>query len=117
MAKVVTSAMLLNAKAEVASLEVDNDFLKEKERQLKAETDEEIMTRLGQRVEILEDMTRACKKGDVGSQIPNIRNIRSAVQEACRFYVELAKEGATAADLRLAEWELELLMREPGESA
>jgi hypothetical protein len=29
----------------------------------------------------------------------------------------LAKEGATAADLRLAEWELELLMREPGESA
>ncbi|HSV92728.1 MAG TPA: biosynthetic arginine decarboxylase, partial [Desulfobacterales bacterium] len=30
----------------------------------------------------------------LGSQIPNIRNIRSAMQEACRFYVELCKEGA-----------------------
>jgi len=30
----------------------------------------------------------------LGSQIPNIRNIRSALQEACRFYVELRKEGA-----------------------
>ena len=30
----------------------------------------------------------------LGSQIPNIRNIRSALQEACRFYVELCREGA-----------------------
>ncbi len=30
----------------------------------------------------------------LGSQIPNIRNIRSALQEACRFYVELRQEGA-----------------------
>lgn len=30
----------------------------------------------------------------VGSQIPNIRNIRTAVQEAGRFYVNLVKEGA-----------------------
>ena len=30
----------------------------------------------------------------VGSQIPNIRSIREAVSEACRFYVDLVKEGA-----------------------
>jgi len=33
------------------------------------ETDEEIMTRLGKRFEILEDMTRAVKKGDVRAMI------------------------------------------------
>jgi arginine decarboxylase len=30
----------------------------------------------------------------VGSQVPNIRNIRAAIQEACRFYVDLVEEGA-----------------------
>ncbi|HPF99416.1 MAG TPA: biosynthetic arginine decarboxylase [Kiritimatiellia bacterium] len=30
----------------------------------------------------------------VGSQIPNIRSVRAAVSEACRFYVDLVKEGA-----------------------
>lgn len=30
----------------------------------------------------------------LGSQIPNIRNIRSAVSEGCRFYVNLVQEGA-----------------------
>ncbi len=30
----------------------------------------------------------------LGSQIPNIRDIRSGVLEACRFYVDLVKEGA-----------------------
>jgi hypothetical protein len=69
MAKVVTSAMLLNAKSEVTSLETDATFLKAKEAALKNETDEEIMERLGQRFEILEDMTRAVKKGDVRSMI------------------------------------------------
>ncbi len=29
-----------------------------------------------------------------GSQIPNIRNIRDGVNEACRYYIELANEGA-----------------------
>jgi len=29
----------------------------------------------------------------LGSQIPNIRNIRSGMLEACRYYVELVKEG------------------------
>lgn len=30
----------------------------------------------------------------IGSQIPNIRNIRSGVQEACRYYIDMIKEGA-----------------------
>ena len=30
----------------------------------------------------------------LGSQIPNIRNIRQGVQEACRYYISLIKEGA-----------------------
>jgi arginine decarboxylase len=30
----------------------------------------------------------------VGSQVPNIRNSRAAIQEACRFYVDLVEEGA-----------------------
>lgn len=30
----------------------------------------------------------------LGSQIPNIRNIRTGVLEACRYYVDLVKEGA-----------------------
>jgi arginine decarboxylase len=30
----------------------------------------------------------------LGSQIPNIRNIRSGVMEACRFYIGLIEEGA-----------------------
>ena len=69
MAKVVTSAMLLNAQAEVKSLATDDSAIKEKERQLKNETDEQIMQRLGERFEILEDMTRAVKKGDVRAMI------------------------------------------------
>ena len=69
MAKVVTSQMLLNAQADVKSLEQDKDFIRNKEAELKNETDEQIMTRLGQRFEILEDMTRACKKGDVRAMI------------------------------------------------
>ena len=69
MAKVITSAMLMNASTEVKSLEQDKDFIKAKEAQLKNETDEEIMERLAGRFEILEDMTRACKKGDVRAMI------------------------------------------------
>lgn len=30
----------------------------------------------------------------IGSQIPNIRNIRAGVQEACRYYIDLISEGA-----------------------
>jgi len=63
MGKVVTSAMLMNAKTEVKSLE------QEKVTKVLTETDEEIMKRLGERFEILEDMTRAVKKGDVRAMI------------------------------------------------
>lgn len=31
----------------------------------------------------------------LGSQIPNIQDIRQGVAEACRFYIDLTKEGAT----------------------
>jgi SpoVK/Ycf46/Vps4 family AAA+-type ATPase len=55
--------MLLNAQAEVKSLEVD------KVEKVLTETDDEIMERLKQRFDILEDMTRAVKKGDVRSMI------------------------------------------------
>ena len=64
MAKVVTSAMLLNAQAEVKSLEVEKI-----QKDLSNETDEDIMKRLGERFEILQDMTRAVKKGDVRAMI------------------------------------------------
>jgi arginine decarboxylase len=37
----------------------------------------------------------------LGSQIPNIRDIRSAVLEACRYYVDLKKEGAALGHLDL----------------
>ena len=68
MAKVMTLADMPKAskkpsKAETLSLEQDtvNKVLNE--------TDEEIMTRLSQRFDILEDMTRAVKKGDVRAMI------------------------------------------------
>lgn len=37
----------------------------------------------------------------IGSQIPNIRNIRDGLQEACRYYVDLVKEGAALGYLDL----------------
>jgi len=49
----------------VISLEVDSP----KQRDQSNETDEQIMERLRERFEILEDMTRAVKKGDVRSMI------------------------------------------------
>jgi len=73
MAKVMTLADMPKGKKSsagtTASLEQDKDYIKEKERQLKAESDESIMERLGQRFQILEDMTRAVKKGDVRAMI------------------------------------------------
>ena len=69
MAKVVTSAMLMNAQAEVRSLEQDTTAVKRKEKELALQTDEQIIERLRDRFEILEDMTRACKKGDVRAMI------------------------------------------------
>ena len=73
MSKVVTSKMLMalqkQPKAEVTSFEIDNSAIKEKERQLAQESDESILNRLRERFEILDDMTRAVKKGDVKAMI------------------------------------------------
>jgi len=73
--KTLTSGMMMlqkNTKASKASSEslaVDETYIRERERALANETDEQIMTRLGQRFEILEEMTRAVKKGDVRAMI------------------------------------------------
>lgn len=67
MARVMTMAALAKqpkvSKGTTASLEM------EAVEKVLTETDEEIMKRLGQRFEILEDMTRAVKKGDVRAMI------------------------------------------------
>lgn len=65
----VLSLDSLPAKGSSKSLEQDKDFIKEKEAELKSLTDAEIMERLRSRFEILEDMTRAVKKGDVRAMI------------------------------------------------
>ena len=77
MAKVVNSSKMMMAlqkqpkqpKATTTSLEVDQDAIRAKELALANETDEQIMTRLGQRFQILEDMTKAVKRGDVRAMI------------------------------------------------
>jgi len=63
MAKVHTAISLAKATAESKSL------AQEPVNKVLTETDEEIMQRLADRFEILEDMTRAVKKGDVRSMI------------------------------------------------
>ena len=69
MAKVVTSKMLMALQSETKSLEVDTAAIKAKELKLKGETDEEILDRLRERFEILDDMTRAVKSGKVKAMI------------------------------------------------
>ena len=63
MAKVVTSKMLM------ALQDADTFKVVETVKDLSNETDEQIMERIGARFDILEDMTRAVKKGDVKSMI------------------------------------------------
>jgi hypothetical protein len=63
MAKVITSKMLM------ALQDADTFKVVETVKDLSNETDEEIMERMAQRFDILEDMTRAVKKGDVKSMI------------------------------------------------
>lgn len=63
MPKIVTSAMLMNAKAEVKSLEMES-VVKETN-----ETDDEIKARLRDRFSILDDMTKAVKSGKVRAMI------------------------------------------------
>jgi hypothetical protein len=69
MAKVVTSKMLMALQSETKTLEVDQSAVKAKELALKNETDEQIMDRLRDRFEILDDMTRAVKSGKVRAMI------------------------------------------------
>ena len=73
MSKVVTSKMLMalqkQPKGETTSFEIDTTAIKEKERALAQESDESILNRLRERFEILDDMTRAVKKGDVRAMI------------------------------------------------
>ena len=71
MRKVVTSQLLAMAvdQGSTKSLEQDASAIKEKERQIASESDESIMTRLRERFDILDDMTRAVKKGDVRAMI------------------------------------------------
>ena len=57
------------SKATTASFDIDTDALKAKEQELRGVTDEEIMERLRTRFAILDDMTRAVKKGDVRAMI------------------------------------------------
>jgi predicted AAA+ superfamily ATPase len=59
-----TSKMMMALTASTKSLEVD-----EVKKDLRNETDEQIMTRLGERFDILDDMTRAVKRGDVRAMI------------------------------------------------
>ena len=63
MAKVHTAMSLAKATVESKTL------AQEPVKKVLTETDDEIMTRLANRFEILEDMTRAVKKGDVRSMI------------------------------------------------
>jgi hypothetical protein len=71
MGKVVTSKMLMALQKDVESksLEIDKTAVKAKELALANETDEQIMDRLRDRFEILDDMTRAVKSGKVRAMI------------------------------------------------
>jgi hypothetical protein len=50
-------------------LEFDTDAIKRREREVEKETDEQILARLGERFDILTDMTKAVKSGDVRAMI------------------------------------------------
>ena len=70
---VVNSSKMMMALAKdtgtTKSMDIDESAVRAKELALKNESDESIMTRLGQRFQILEDMTRAVKRGDVRAMI------------------------------------------------
>jgi len=53
----------------VTVLEFDTDAIKRRENEVAKESDAEILERLGERFEILTDMTKAVKKGDVRAMI------------------------------------------------
>jgi predicted AAA+ superfamily ATPase len=66
MAKVVTSKMLMALQSEVTSKTLEVETVK---KDLRNETDEDILNRLRDRFEILDDMTRAVKSGKVRAMI------------------------------------------------
>ena len=66
MAKVVTSKMLMALQSETTSKTLEVEAVK---KDLSKETDEQIMDRLRDRFEILDDMTRAVKSGKVRAMI------------------------------------------------
>jgi len=66
MAKVVTSKMLMALQSEVSSKTLEVETVK---KDLRNETDEDILNRLRDRFEILDDMTRAVKSGKVRAMI------------------------------------------------
>ena len=66
MAKVVTSKMLMALQSEVTSKTLEVEAVK---KDLSKETDQEIMDRMRDRFEILDDMTRAVKAGKVRAMI------------------------------------------------
>jgi GTP1/Obg family GTP-binding protein len=50
-------------------LEFDTDAIKRREREVAKESDESILERLQERFEILDEMTKAVKQGDVRAMI------------------------------------------------
>jgi hypothetical protein len=67
--KVLSLDTVKSSKGTSASLEQDSAAIRAKEAELKGITDEEIIERLRSRFNILDDMTRAVKKGDVRAMI------------------------------------------------
>jgi hypothetical protein len=55
--------------ASTTVLEFDTDAIKRREKEVARETDEQILERLGERFEILTEMTRAVKQGDIRAMI------------------------------------------------
>ena len=51
-------------------LEFDTDAIRRREAEVARETDDEIYTRLAERFDILTEMTRAVKSGDVRAILP-----------------------------------------------
>ena len=67
--KAISLETVKSSKGTTASFDIDTDALKAKEAQLAQVSDDEIMERLRTRFTILDDMTRAVKKGDVRAMI------------------------------------------------
>lgn len=64
-----TAAAKKPSKGEIISFDIDMDAVKRREREVARETDDEIYTRLSERFEILTEMTKAVKSGDVRAMI------------------------------------------------